>query len=477
MTKADIIQFPKQESASQRVHDSYINFAAQVGIGTDNMSSYGTYGFTFLTRNRILLEALYRGSWIIGAAVDHCADDMTQAGIEIQSDMSPDDIAILEEAMDDLEIWENINRVIKWGRLYGSCVGVYMIDGQDMATPLNIETVKKGQFRGILPMDRWQLVPSLGHLVQDFGPDIGLPEFYQTVPDAILPDLGVIHHSRLFRFDSIELPHWQKLTEQLWAESIVERIYDRIEAFDSTTQGAAQLVFKAYLRTLSVEGLREIIGAGGPAMSSLTKNIALIRRFQSIEGITLIDTTDKLETQAYNFAGLDDILLKFAEQISGAIEEPMVRLFGQTPGGLNATGETDLRNYYDSIKRKQSTKLRRPLKIILGLTMRSTFGKELPPGFNFQFNPLWQSTDEQKSEMASKDTSAVQGAFESGLVSHATALKELKQSSKTNGMWSNITDEDIKDAESEPPLSEFVQTPEEIAAQQQVNNGEENKED
>ncbi|MCV5525844.1 DUF1073 domain-containing protein, partial [Escherichia coli] len=106
--------------------------------------------------------------------------------------------------------------------------------------------------------------------------------------------------------------------------SVVERIWDRLTAFDSATVGAAQLVYKAHLRTYSVEKLREIIALGGPAYEALLKNIDLIRKFQSNEGMTLMDSRDKFETHQYSFSGLDDILSQFAEQISGAVGIPLV---------------------------------------------------------------------------------------------------------------------------------------------------------
>ena len=53
--------------------------------------------------------------------------------------------------------------------------------------------------------------------------------------------------------------------------SVVERIWDRLTAFDSATVGAAQLVYKAHLRTYSVEKLRELIALGGPAFEALLK--------------------------------------------------------------------------------------------------------------------------------------------------------------------------------------------------------------
>ncbi|MDR0067321.1 DUF1073 domain-containing protein, partial [Acinetobacter sp. 11520] len=86
------------------------------------------------------------------------------------------------------------------------------------------------------------------------------------------------------------------------------------------------------------------------------------RQWQSNEGLTLMDADDTYEAHQYNFSGLDNILLQFGQQISGATGIPLVRLFGQSPAGLNATGESDLANYYDNINQQQEGRLRTPLQ-------------------------------------------------------------------------------------------------------------------
>ena len=51
------------------------------------------------------------------------------------------------------------------------------------------------------------------------------------------------------------------------------------------------------------------------------------------------------------------------------------------------------------------------------------------------------------ADLASKNTDSVTKAFQAGMVSQRTALKELRQQSEMTGMWSNITDEDIEKAD------------------------------
>ncbi len=435
--------------------DSFQNLQASLGIGSQNLLSQSFYGFNPITRFPLQLEWMYRGSWLSGLAVDAPADDMTRAGIEFETGLDPDKKDLLESSLLDLRIWHQLRECIKWGRLYGGALGFLMIDKQDPATPLRLDTISRGQFRGIMPLNRWQVTPSLLDLVTEYGPDWGSPRFYdvvQTQPG--MSWIPRIHHSRVIRFTGIDLPFQQKLTENGWGESVLERIYEVLVAHSSTSTGAAQLVYKAHLRLLKIEDLRGIIAAGGPAMAGVTAMLANLRLTQANEGITLLDKNDDFETQQYAFSGLDGMLLQFGQQISGALQIPLVRLFGQSPAGLNSTGESDLRTYYDGIAEKQESKLRHPLNLTLDILSRSVFGSPLPEGFKFRFRPLWLVKAVEKSQIASQTADTVTKAFESGLISQAVALKELRNSSRTTGIFGGVTQEDIDDADEKPPKGE-----------------------
>jgi phage-related protein (TIGR01555 family) len=430
--------------------DSFVNFAHKLGIGADNALSSSTYGYNPITRNRILLEWIHRGSWLGGVAVDLVADDMTRAGIEFKCEMPPEESGDLDRLAVSLGIWEAINETIKWGRLYGGSIGVMLIDGQDMKTPLRVETVGRGQFKGLLSLDRWMVEPSLEDLCQDFGPHLGLPNYYKVT--AASPALkGVtIHHSRLaFRMVGVQLPYQQRLTENLWGISVLERLYDRMVAFDSASTGAAQLVYKSYLRTLKVEGLREIVAAGGAPLNGLMQYTEIMRRYQGIEGLTMIDSNDDLDIQGHQaFSGLSDALNQFGQQLSGALQIPLVRLFGQSPAGLNSSGESDLRTFYDHIRQQQRRHLLGGITTTYKLIAQSE-GVTLPDDFAVDFRSLWDLDDVQKADVASKVGDTVSKAVDGGLIGRQTALKELRQSARLTGIFTNITQELINSADDE----------------------------
>ena len=454
----------KKQTFDLSTGDSFTNFLAKLGANTQNLQSYSQYSLSpFVTRNRIDLEAAYRSSWLVGQVVDTVAEDMTREGVTINSKLPPEDVKLIQSTFTDLNIWHEISNTIKWARLYGGAIAVILTEGADYEKPLNINAVGKGRFKGLVVFDRWMLDPSFGDLVTEIGPSMGKPKYYRILPG--MPALsGVkVHYSRVIRFDGIELPYYQRLTENLWGLSVVERMYDRLVAFDSATQGASQLLHKAHLRTIRVKGFREALALGGATESAVVKQFNYIRLLQTLEGMTVLDGDDQFEIHPYSFGGISDVLMQFGEQISGATGIPLVRLFGQSPAGLSSTGESDLRNYYDHINKLQESQMRAPLVKLFDVIGRSVLGKALPKDFEFEFNSLWQLSDTEKGQIAATDATTIASAYGAGLITKKIGMKELLQSSRVSGRFTNITEEDIESAKEEVPAGEenpFASPPE-----------------
>lgn len=460
-----------QADKAQRVFDGFDNFVARVGLNNNNVISAGMYIFNMMTKNRIQLEAAYRGSWIVGQMVDAIPEDMTRAGVDITTNEQDADIADFKSAISKRGIWTSLCSALKWSRLYGGSIAVIQIRGQDLSTPLNLDTIAKGQFTGLTVFDRWQLDPSLNIVIKE-GPDIGMPAFYDIVTTATSADNAGsppegrirVHHSRCVRLIGIELPFFQAITEMMWGESELERLWDRLIAFDQATMSAANLIERANNRTVGIDGLREIVAAGGKAQQGLEAQFEMMRQFQTNEGLTLIDKEDTFVSTSYSFSGLGDLLVQFGQQLAGASQIPLVRLFGQSPAGMNATGESDMRMYYDGINAKQEAKLRNPLDTVLRVLWRSTFGRPEPKDFQFSFVPLWQMTMKEKADLAKVNTESILATEEAGLIKRSTAQKELRGMAGNTGLFSNISDEEIKETEEQekdaPPVPLAGEAPE-----------------
>lgn len=441
-----------------RTQDSFQNAAAQIGWGTNNQSSASTYALSYQSRNRINLEAAYRGSWVVRAAVDALPEDMTRAGVEF-SGLEPEDITTIEQDTMRLAIWDALCDTGKWANLYGGCLAVMLIEGQDFATPLRPETIAKGQFKGLLVLDRWMVSPPVGDVVTDFGPDMGKPVFYNVIADYAAIPKAKIHYTRVIRLDGMDLPFYQRVSENGWGLSVLEPMWDRLIAFDSASVGAGQLIYKAHLRTYKVKDLRSIIAAGGPALAGLEAQMKFTRLAQTNEGLTVMDAEDEFEAHSYTFSGLSDMLLQFAQQLCGALGMPFTRLFGQSPTGLGATGEGEMKQWGEKVKQNQERRLRNPLHRLFAVMSMSSLGKPLPDDFGFEFRSLQEMNELEKSDIATKKVDAVTKAVDAGVQKPSSAMKDLKASSQVTGLFGSISDEDISEAEEQeknaPPPGEM----------------------
>lgn len=448
----------------QKFVDGFANFTAKLGIGTPNLNTSAGYAIA-RPKTCTELSNAYRSDWLVGAAIDMPVSDMTREGVTFKGE--EEDFLRLEQDIEDRRVWDRIAEAIKWGRLYGGAIAVLLIDGQDVSTPLMPDRLSKDSFKGIEVFSRWDVTPSLDKMVAEFGMNYGLPEFY-TIDYKRSPLYGKkVHYSRCLRFIGLPLSHDLLETEQFWGASIIDRIWDTLVSYATTNTGASQLVHKAYLRTVKIKDLRKIVSAGGNVMEGLMGQLKFMRQYQTIEGLTVLDADDSFETASYTFAGLGEVQTHQEQQLSGGMKIPLVRLFGQSPAGLNSTGESDLINYYDGIRAEQD-KIRPQLTVLFNVMYQSCYGNSPSETFNFEFNPLWVMSDEKKADIATKHTQAIVQASQDGLITNQTAMRELKNSSDKTGVFSSITEEDIEQAKDEEPPEIELDGEESTAEQEQA---------
>ena len=82
----------------------------------------------------------------------------------------------------------------------------------------------------------------------------------------------------------------------------------------------------------------------------------------------------------------------FLEIVAGAADIPATRLLGASPKGMNATGHSDIRNYYDMVSSKQEIEDRPALAMLDEVLIRHATGSR-PANVGYSFLPLWQMTE------------------------------------------------------------------------------------
>lgn len=444
-------QRPIRATARQPTTDSFSNAPARIGFGTPNLMEAAEYPITRVTQNYALLNSLYRNDWIAARIIDALPNDMVKNGYSITSQLQPDQISRLETMERKTHLKQRLLEGLRWGRLFGGAAGIIIIDGQEdmLSEPLDLRTVMPGQFKGLIIADRWSGVYPDSAIVQDMSdPDFGLPEYYTFArSDTDLANGIHVHHSRVVRFSGRELPYVERMSENWWGISELEHVYTELTKRNTSSANIAQLIFQANIRTYKMADLGQTLMATDPqSQRDLYQTLSMQNFLMSNMGLNVMDKDDDFVTNQYTFSGLSDVYELFMMDVAGASEIPVTRLFGRSPAGMNATGESDLRNYYDKVRQQQEAQLRPALEKLLPILCMGTWGM-LPDELTFDFNPVRDTSDEERASLIQQAANAINSVFQSGIISQRTALKELRQSGATYGMWSNITDEDIENAD------------------------------
>lgn len=429
--------------------DAYSNTAANLGFGANNLAEAGSYVMKRFTWDYWTLNILFRDNWIAKAIIEKPANEMLKNGFEIQTELDPDKVDKIMRYWTSTKTRDKFIECLKWARLYGGCILVPMIEGQDdLEEPLDYDTIMPDSYKGCFNVDRWCGVSPSAELVEDIDdPDFGTPEFYD-VSDNVDGKVLRIHHSRVIKMIGRKLPYWEELAENYWGASELEHVYTELKKRDDTSANISFLIFLANIRVLSMEGLGQMITLGDQeGLQRVWQTMQSMNRLMCNTGTLALDKDDSFTTQQYSFTGINDVYESFMLDISGAAEIPIDKLFGRSPSGFD-TGEETLQNYYDTIQEKQETYVRGPLEKIIKIITMSAVG-EIPDDLEIMFSPIRRPSAKEMADIAQTYSQPVLDAFAAGIFGKGTVLRELKQQSKITGIWTNITDQMIQDADKE----------------------------
>ena len=431
---------PVTQAKALAAVDGYSNAAAFLGVDSPLMAA-GTYLRSGITSNPELLTTAYREYWLATRIIDTPAQDMIRAWFSLTGDFPEEDLNDLNQLMSRHSVKQELTDALRWGRLYGGSIALMIIRGEAdrLDQPLDLDRLPPDCFQGLLVLDRASGISPSIELETDLDdPDYGLPKYYTVDLDAGESSSMKIHHSRVLRFVGRELPRLEMIAENYWGASELEHIWDELQKRSATSANIAQLVFQANITTLKMSNFGEDLAhATDHRKEGVLSLIEQENRIRTSYGLQMLSKDDSMETHSYAFTGLSEVYEAFMMDIAGAAEIPATKLFGRSPAGLNATGEADLRNYYEMIAGLQERLLRPALERLLPVMAISCWGY-LPDDLSFVFNPLATESPDHIADLSQKLSSPVIEAYKAGLISKESAVEELKARGEAYALWAKV---------------------------------------
>lgn len=402
------------------------------------------------------LEALYTDDDICSKIVEALPRAALRSGfaIKIDLDQTEDAVSIsrdIDDTMKDLGAAKALRQAWIWGRLYGyGAVFIGADDGRDIGEPLELERVRSCQFLTVLR--RTQLV------AETWYDDIRSPKYGQAetfriiVPMAASSAQGavrgadgrpiaplrtgrkrgevVVHESRLLAFRGVVTARYPALSGTFWDDSVLQRVYEALKQSSSAWMSVAHLMTDASQGVIKLENLIKMLAANGEAQ--LRKRMQMIDIGRSSARALLLDAEkESFERVATSFQGMPDLLDRFMMRIASAASMPVTILFGRSPAGLNATGESDMRAWYDQVQTERLEELVPNIEQLTRIVMATDDGPtqgEILDGWCVEFPPLWQDTQSERATAFKTRSDALVGLTNAQIILPEEAALSLAHS-------------------------------------------------
>lgn len=392
--------------------DGYTNVLNKYGTTQDNSEAYRYEREPIIPDMQ--LTSLYEGNGLFSKIIDTPAEEALKHGFNLN--LNSDELDnFVEECLDELEWEEKAATAIKWARLYGGSIIVMLIDdGRGLEEPVDWQNIKS--IDELRVFERAVVQPDYASLyMQDYGgkgnvnrtSKFGEPEFYYVTS---MYGSFMVHESRCLIFRNGVLPEQvSNTTYQMWGMPEYIRIKRALRETVTAHTDATKLLERSVQAIYSMKNLASLL-ATDDGEDQVVRRLEVIDMARGLLNSIAIDADgENYDFKSISFSGVKDVIDSTCNMLSALTNIPQTLLFGRSPAGENATGASDLENYYNFVERIQKLMLKRNLRYLLDVVFRAGVASgeiDEEPDYKLVFNPLWSLSDAEQATVEQTKASA-----------------------------------------------------------------------
>ena len=368
-----------------------------------------------------LLELAQDG--LIRAGVEMLADDCVGKWIELskqgKEDNDSNGLPDIEEDARRYKVRSLFRLAVANCGYFGGCL-VFIDTGdaaEDLADPLVLDgkTFKQGSLKSLILIDPGCVSPGQYNAIDPCAGDYYKPAYWYVQGRPI-------HESRFLYFALNDLPPLLKPAYNFFGIPLAQTVLDAVKHFTECREAEARLLTKFSLTVLKTN-MDDVLSGGAGEM--LDRRVAYMVQNRSNDGVEVID---KEQEDVVNIttplAGVTDIVRQSMEMVAAYFNEPVTKMWGISPAGFQATGESDMRNHYEHVLATQERIIREPLEKLLRVLQINRSGK-IDDAVTFKFVPLGE---ESRSMVAATQKTVAETAaqyLEMGVISPEEIRQKL----------------------------------------------------
>lgn len=375
---------------------------------------------------------LWQGNALAGRIVETWPNEMVREGWRLVvrgGDADAREVAEQVEAhFEQIGLVEALWEALAYESAYGG--GAALLGCRDfrgLSAPLEVDRVSS--FDWVTTFDPSEIVPRYWY-TDPRAPNFGRPSHYEISPYAeglavgntvVNPTPILVHESRLIIFRGYRVSRRRSMTGKLgWGQSKLGRVYGVLRDHNMGFDAAAILLHDFAQAVFKIKDLASAMAEDrDDEIKTRTQAVELSR---SVARAIIIDAEEEFERKQTPITGLPETLDRFCTMLAAAADMPLTLLMGQSPAGMNATGESDIRFFYDRVRAAQVKRLRPALEKVTAITFRALGIKE-PEQWSIEFNPLWQQSANELAEARKTQAETDKVYIEAMVVSPADVAK------------------------------------------------------
>ena len=453
----------RRKNGAVRPHreDGYVNLLNKYGTKQDNSEAYK------FEREPVIpdmqLTGLYEGNGLFSKIIDTPAEEALKHGFDLN--LKSDELnAFVEDALDDLEWEEKAATAIKWARLYGGALIVMLIDdGRGLEEPVDWEHIRS--IDELRVYERSIVQPDYASLYQqDYGgkgvgnrvSKFGQPEYYYV--SSIYGSFKV-HESRCLVFRNGVLPEQtSNATYLFWGMPEYVRIRRALRETVTAHTDSVKLLERSVQAIYSMKGLASLLTTDD-GENQVLKRLQLVDTSRGLLNSIAIDSEgEQYDFKTFQFSGVKDVIDATCNMLSALTNIPQTILFGRSPAGMNATGDSDFESYYNFVEKIQRLMLKRNLRTLLDVVFRAGIASgdvTEEPDYKLEFNPLWSLSD---TEQATVDQTKAQTALVKAQTAQAYVDMQALDPTEVRRRLASDEEFDVEDIISEDDEDDLLQS-------------------
>jgi phage-related protein (TIGR01555 family) len=332
-----------------------------------------------------LLEALFANNDLANTIVAKPVDDALRAWFTVErteTDEEEDELAHdIQLELERLKARELMKEGATWGRLFGGGGVILRVKGGGLpAMPLRDEDVT--EVLELIPFDRQDLTAYTW-----YGDGRVQTYIWQPTPiggvTAIQPT--VIHESRMLMFGGMTTTRRRKQYNQGWDLSVLQRVYNVLKSFDSMWASTDAMFADASQAVFKMQGLiQSLAESDGEGREDVQTRLAFMDMVRSSAKAIMLDAGDKAngsEPESFEvverstLGTLDGVMQAYMVRLATAARMPLTVLLGMSPAGMDATGDSDMELYFNTIDVYRADELQPPLLRLVKM-LAQTLGED-----------------------------------------------------------------------------------------------------